>query len=272
MKPTSTRVLLTGATGGIGKATARSLLKAGASVMLVSRSIASLELFWRELTAEGVPASRIKWTPADVTVAEDVAHLARECDRLGCNVVIHNAGLPAFGALERQDPEDIAAVLQTNLLAPIVLTQALLPHLKTLPAARLLFVGSALGSIGLPGFSIYSASKFGVHGFAQALRRELADTRVKVQYLGPRSTDTGFNNPAVQAYNRATGTAQDSPDLVGQAIVEMLESDAAERVLGFPEKFAARLNGLAPHWLDGSFRRHRESLFQRPAPVPSART
>lgn len=260
MKAQDARVLLTGATGGIGKATTRALLAAGASVMLVGRSTKALESFHRELTAEGISPTRLKWTPADLTRPEDITQLAHESERLGCNVVIHNAGLPSFGPLPDHSPDEIAAVLQTNLLAPMLLTQALLPHLQTLPAAQILFVGSALGSIGLPGFSVYSASKFGVHGFAQALRRELGAGPVKVQYIGPRSTDTGFNSAAVQSYNRATATAQDSPAQVARAIVQMLEDETVERVLGFPEKLAARLNGLVPEWLDGSFRRHRESL------------
>ena len=95
---------------------------------------------------------------------------------------------------------------------------------------------------------------------------------MKVQYIGPRSTDTGFNSAAVQAYNRATGTAQDSPEVVAGAIVQMLEDEAVERVLGFPEKLAARLNGLAPEWLDGSFRRHRQSLQNYAATTRVART
>ena len=272
MKAQDSRVLLTGATGGIGKATARALLAAGASVMLVGRSVPALESFHRELTGEGISPSRLKWVPADLTRHDDITRLASESARLGCNVVIHNAGLPSFGPLAEHSPDEMAAVLQTNLLAPMLLTQALLPHLQTLPAARILFVGSALGSIGLPGYSVYSASKFGVHGFAQALRRELSGSSVKVQYIGPRSTDTGFNSAAVQAYNRATGTAQDSPEVVAGAIVQMLEDEAVERVLGFPEKLAARLNGLAPEWLDGSFRRHRQSLQNHAATTRVART
>ena len=137
-------------------------------------------------------------------------------------------------------------MLDTNLLAPMLLTQALLPHLRAMPRAQVIFVGSALGRIGLPGFSVYSASKFGLRGFAEALRRELGDSRVRVQYLGPRSTRTAFNDAAVEAYNRATGTAMDPPEGWPQALLRLLESERAERFLGFPETLAVRLNGLAP--------------------------
>lgn len=266
------RVLMTGATGGIGRTTALHLLKQGAAVLMVGRSDPTLERLAAEFRSLGVPASRVKWTAADITRPTDQSRLAAEAERLDCNVVLHGAGLPAFGRLQDGAPEDLAAVLQTNLVAPMQLTQALLPRLLTLPAARIVFVGSVLGSIGLPGFSVYGASKFGLHGFAQALRRELADGPVKVQYIGPRSTDTGFNGEAVQAYNRATGTAHDAPQQVAEAIARLIEDGAAERLLGFPERYAARLNGLVPTWLDGAFRRHRQALATPAADLTAART
>ena len=269
MKPADARVLLTGATGGIGQATAQALLQAGAAVLLVGRSADRLEQLAQRWVQAGASANRVRWTRADVNRPDDIALLAREAHRLDCNVVIHNAGVPAFGRLGAQGAAEVEAVLQTNLLAPILLTQALLPRLQTLPAAQLLFVGSVLGRIGLPGFSVYNASKFGLHGFAEALRRELLGTRVAVKTIGPRSTDTGFNDPAVRQYNQATGTAQDTPETVAAEILRLMQTDTAERFLGYPEKLAVRLNGLVPQWLDGGFRRHRDNLPTAPACAPT---
>ncbi len=176
------------------------------------------------------------------------------------NVVVQAAGMPGFGALGRVTPEQMGQVLQANLLAPMLVTQALLPQVLRLPRAQIVFVGSALGRIGLPGFSVYGASKAGLHGFAEALRRELADTPVRVQILGPRSTRTGFNGAEVEAYNRATGTAMDDPSAVAAALLRLIESEAAERFVGFPERLAVRLNGAFGARLDGSFAKHRRSL------------
>lgn len=272
MKLSDARIVLTGATGGIGQATARELLRAGATLLLVARSDAALESFTRDLHGEGVAASRLNWLSADITRASDRDRLAVDARRLGCNVVIHNAGQPSFGRLQDQDPVGIESVLQTNLMAPMLLTQALLPHFQALPQARIVFVGSVLGSIGLPGYSVYGASKFGIHGFAQALRRELQGSGIGVQYIGPRTTDTGFNNAAVQAYNRSTGTAQDSPALVARAIARLIHDGAPERLLGYPEKLAARLNGVAPGLLDGGFRRHRDALLEQLPAMSAARS
>jgi short-subunit dehydrogenase len=119
--------------------------------------------------------------------------------------------------------------------------------------------------MGLPGFSVYSACKFGLRGFAEAMRRELGDCGVRVQYLGPRTTRTRFNDGAVEAYNHATGAASDSATAVGQALVRLLEGERAERYIGFPERLVVRVNALAPVVLDPVFAKHRRSL---PAPLP----
>ena len=270
MKPTQARVLLTGATGGIGQATARALLRAGASLLLVGRSEGALDEMSRQLTAAGASASRVRWIAADLAQARDVQRLVVEAARLDCNVVIHGAGLPSFGAFQTLSAADIRRVLQTNLEVPVLLTQALLPRLLTLPQAQIVCVGSALGRMGLPGFSVYSASKFGLLGFAEALRRELADTTVRVQYIGPRTTRTRFNAPAVTAYNRATGTNEDTPEFVANAIVQLLTDCTAERFLGFPERLAVRLNALAPAWFDRVFRKHAAHLRNSQNPTPAA--
>ena len=146
----------------------------------------------------------------------------------------------------------------------MLLTQALLPRLMTLGQAQIVFVGSALGRIGLPGFSVYGASKAGLHGFAESLRRELAGSPVRVQLLGPRSTRTGFNSSAVEAYNRATGTSMDPPEAVADALLELIENGAAERYVGWPERLVVRLNSALGPWLDSGFTRHRDQVLAAP--------
>lgn len=263
MKASEARILLTGASGGIGQAAAGLLVQKGARLMLVGRSPAVLSAQVRALVREhGVERERVAWSATDLSIASGLRELADEAIEWDCNALIHAAGLPGFGPIESVAREDMGQVLHLNLLVPMLLTQALLPHLRSQRAAQVIFIGSVLGRLGLPGYSVYSASKFGLRGFAESLRRELAGTSVRVQYLGPRATRTRFNSAAVESYNRATRTASDPPTVVAAQLVQMLESGQAERFLGFPEKLAVRINGLAPTWLDGAFERHRRSLHQ----------
>ncbi|GAA4332222.1 SDR family oxidoreductase [Variovorax defluvii] len=261
MKAAQARILLTGGSGGIGAAAAARFVNAGASVMLVGRTPEKLSTQAHALSRDAAPGTpRVQWCTADLTQAAELEELGEIAAEWGCNVLVHCAGAPSFGPLESLDPVDMAQVLHTNLLAPMLLTRALLPHLRRLQRAQVICVGSVLGCIGLPGYSVYSATKFGLRGFAEALRRELGDSSVRVQYLGPRSTRTPFNSAGVEAYNRATGTASDTPEAVAQAMLELLESEATERFLGFPEAWAVRLNGLAPARMDAAFVKHRNCL------------
>lgn len=111
------------------------------------------------------------------------------------------------------------------------------------------------GTIGFPGFSAYSASKFGLRGFAEALRRELADSGIRVLHLAPRATRTAINSDAVVAMNAALGAAMDAPQQVAAQIVQALRDEAPERALGWPEKFFARLNRLLPGLVDRALRK-----------------
>ncbi|WPG40921.1 SDR family oxidoreductase [Variovorax sp. EBFNA2] len=261
MKASEARVLLTGASGGIGQAAATHLVNAGASVMLVGRSPARLAAQARTLVRDcRVPRPRVEWYAADLARAASLLGIAEVASGWGCNVLVHNAGVSGFGRIEALSASDMAQMLHLNLMVPMLLTQAMLAQLRSLPRAQIVCVGSVLGRLGLPGFSVYCASKFGLRGFAESLRRELGDTPVRVQYLGPRTTRTGFNSAEAESYNEATGTATDRPDIPATALLRLIESEDAECFLGFPEKLAVRLNGLAPELLDGAFDRHRRAL------------
>lgn len=257
MKIDTMHVLLTGAAGGIGSAIARALAGQGAALLLVGRTAAPLERLAEDLRAIG---ARAEVLAADVTLATDRDRLAEAAAAFGVNVLVQAAGAPAFGRFEQQGDALVASVLLTNLVAPMQLAQRLLPQLRRQSQARVLNIGSALGRLGLPGYAIYSASKFGLRGFSEALRRELGDSPVRVQYLGPRSTQTAFNDRRVDAYNRATGTRSDAPERVAVAAVRLLQSGAAERFIGFPEQLAVRLNGLVPALLDSAFSTHGAAL------------
>ena len=187
---------------------------------------------------------------ADLTTAAGIADTAVAARHFGANVLINNAGVGGFGLLEQQDWATVEQILATNLVAPIRLTHALLPWLKTRPEAAIVNVGSTFGSIPFAGFAAYSSAKAGLRGFSQALRRELADSAVQVIHVSPRVIDTTLNTSAVNRLNAALKNASDSPASVAAQIVRQLETNGAESHLGFPEKLFAWLNGLSPALID----------------------
>jgi len=267
MKAEQLSVVLTGASGGIGSALAAVLADAGARLLLVGRRGPPLACLAEGL-GTGAARRRVQALAADITTDAGRAAIRDIAAAQGCNTLINNAALPCFGPFAGSDAGEIDAVLHTNLIAPIQLTLALLPQLRARPAARVLNIGSATGRLGIPGFAVYAAGKFGLRGFSEALRRELADTPVRVQYLGARATRTTFNDKRADAYNRRTRTAVDAPEIVAHAALHLLLSGRSEKFIGFPETLAVRLNGLAPSLLDRAFAPHRAALAATdPPPV-----
>ena len=249
MELNGSRVLVTGASGGIGDALVEQLCTAGAQVLAVGRDADKLA------AAQGRFPHALRALAADLATpagVDAVAAAARDFGGVDC--VVQAAGLNRFGLVEQQDDEAIAAQVALNLVAPMLLTRRLLPLLRERPRALLLFVGSTFGAIGYPGFAPYSATKFGLRGFAEALRRELADGPVRVLYLAPRATRTAMNAGAVVEMNRALRVAMDPPAQVAAAIVQALRDESPERHLGWPERFFARLNRLLPGVVDRALR------------------
>lgn len=261
-------VVLTGAAGGVGTALAVALVEAGARVLLVGRRGAPLARLAEALGANA-HRTRVQALAADVTTQAGRSAIRDIAAVRGCNALINNAALPLFGRFADADPQRIDAVLQTNLVAPIQLTLALLPQLLAQREARVLNIGSATGRLGVPGFAVYGAGKFGLRGFSETLRRELADTPVRVQYLGARATRTPFNDARADAFNQRTRTAVDAPETVARAALDLLRSGRAEKFIGFPEALAVRVNGLAPTLLDAAFRPHRAALARADAVHPT---
>ena len=214
-------VLLTGATGGIGLQTATLLATRGANLLLVGRNERRLSELEARLREYG---TRVETVAADLATAGGRQRLSAAAHAFpgGINVLVNNAGVNRFDLFDRQSGHDLEAVVNTNLLAPMLLTQELLPLLRQQEQAVVLNVGSIVGSIGLPGQVAYCSSKFGLHGFSEALRRELRGSSVKVVYVAPRSTDTEMNDPVMRQINELTGVATDDTSVVARHITDAI--------------------------------------------------
>ena len=243
------KVLVTGGGSGIGEAIASLLAARGSHVLIVGRDALKLQ------AVAATAPQRISALAADLTVDADrrrVAEHARTWQGTGIDALINNAGVSQHGFFEALDADSITRILGANLLAPILLTQALLPHLKTRPDAHVVNLGSAFGFIGYPSQTVYSASKFGIRGFSEALRRELAGTTVNVHHIAPRATRTPMNAGAMDRLNETLGNRVDPPARVAETVLQSLLRGGHESVIGWPERFFTRLNGVFPSLVDGA--------------------
>ncbi len=244
-------IVLTGATGGIGRAFASALVPRAGSLLLAARDEGRLQAMAAELV-KAHPALEVSTVAADLCSAQGRAAVVSAVRALpdGADVLVNNAGVGDFAWFADESEADIERVIATNLLAPVLLTRALLPLMRPGPRAAIVNVGSILGDIGNPGNVAYSTAKYALRGFSEALRRELHGSRIRVQYLAPRATRTALNSAAQDALNAELGNGSDSPDTVARALLALLDGGRVEMHLGWPERFFVRLNRLLPSVVD----------------------
>ncbi len=233
----SGRVLVTGATGGIGHAIARALAAHGATLILSGRRGEVLEPLATELGGQAVIG--------DLAVREDVARLVRQAGDL--DVLVANAALPASGLLTELTQEQIDRMLEVNLRAPMALARAVAPGMIERGRGHLVFISSLAGKAATPASSIYSATKFGLRGFALGTRQDLAPYGVGVSVVLPGFIrDAGMFADAGIELPRGVGTR--SPADVAAAVVRAVERNRAEiEVAPAGLRAGAAFASLAPH-------------------------
>jgi len=236
------KVVITGATGGIGREIVKRLDKKSELIILVGLTKNSLDDLKKELQTKRVFI--IEGDISEPHVREQIKNLAKR--EGGINLLINNAGIGDYFMFEDQNPDLVIDILDINLKAPMLLTQSLLPLLKNEPKAEIINTGSIFGYIGYPGFTAYCASKFGLRGFTQALRRELSDTKVNVRYFAPRATKTNFNTNNITEMNIKLGNAMDSPEKVADKFMTFLTHTNYQKKIGLKESFFVFINKVFP--------------------------
>jgi short-subunit dehydrogenase len=231
-------VLLTGASGGIGHAIARALHERGAQLLLSARRAEVLESLREELGAG------VEVVPADLADAGDVAGLAERAAAV--DVLVANAALPASGPLDGFSAEEIDRAIDVNLRAPVQLARALVPGMAERGAGHLVFISSLAGKVASSGSSLYSATKFGLRGFAAGLREDLNGTGVGVTTVFPGFISAaGMFSDAKVELPRGVGTR--TPKQVASAVVRGIEHDKAEiDVAPFGLRAGALASAVAP--------------------------
>lgn len=230
-------VLVTGATGGIGRAIAHALHGRGATVLLSGRRVDVLDQIAREL------GDRVEVVGADLSNRADVERLGERGD---VDVLVANAAVPAAGRLQTFSARELDRAIDVNVRAPMQLTLALLPSMLERGSGHLVYVSSLAGKVASAGSSVYSATKFAVRGFGYSLSEELRETGVGVTTVFPGFIrEAGMFHESGAKLPRGVGTR--TPGDVAKAVVEGIERNRAEiDVAPFSLSSGAKMFGISP--------------------------
>jgi uncharacterized protein len=232
----SCTALVTGANGGIGQAIARTLHEAGARVIVSGRRADALRPLAKEIGARVVVA--------DLSSRDDVARLANEASDI--DILVANAALPASGPLLEFTEEQVDRAIEVNLRAPMALARRLAPGMIARGRGQIVMISSIAGKVASPGSSVYSATKFGLRGFALGLREDLRSTGVGVTTVFPGFIrDAGMFADSGAKLPPGLGTR--SPEDVADAVLQAVRDNPAEiDVAAIEQRLGALLSALSP--------------------------
>jgi len=261
-------VIVTGASAGIGAATARAFGAAGARVALAARRADRLEAVARDIGNAGGEALVVA---ADMRQLADIQNLvAQTLARFGrVDVLFNNAGFGRLDWLENLDPvADIEALVAVNVLGVMQATRQALPVMIRQCAGHIINMASVAGMIGTPTYSVYAATKFAVRGFSEALRREVEPWGIHVSLVCTAGVATEFG--AMARVRRKTKTTTPrrmvlTPEAVGRAVVGLARSRRPRPTLVLPWPFRVTI------WLNHVFPRLSDWVIERRFTVPERR-
>lgn len=252
--------IITGASSGIGAATARELARRGATVVLAARRADELEAQVHAITEAGGRAIAIPTDVTDATQVMRLVELARESFGW-IDVLVNNAGASWAKPVAETSMDEVIRLLQVNLLGAMLLTRAVLPEMQQRRQGAIISVCSVAGHVGTE--PLYSAAKFGVRGFSLALRRQLAGSGISVSLVAPGNIGTRMNI--------STGTTRDvrkqlpGPELIASAIADLIIHPRREVIVPFKYHAVIWLDRLLPGLADFLFHlRHRQDSMVYP--------
>ncbi|MER3397474.1 MAG: short-chain dehydrogenase [Chloroflexota bacterium] len=256
-------VIVTGASRGIGAATARLLAEQGARVVLAARSVEALLALEAELKGRGRAALAV---PTDVTDSYQLDRLVeRTVEVFGrVDVLVNNAGIGEPSQVARSPDELIDRLFETNLLGPIRLTRRVLSQMLTRRSGHIIFVSSVAGHIPVPPITLYSVTKAGLIALAEGLRREVGTQGIQVSVVSP-----GFIRTDMVADVRVAPRwlPMPGPEAVARAIAWLIRHPRREVVVPWYYRPLVGLNLVAPGLVDLGFR----LFLARPHPAQGTR-
>ncbi len=241
------RVVVTGASSGIGRALARQLNRAGAQLVLTARREDRLRELAAELQERG-PA--VRYRAGDITSA-GVRHevLDAACQEFGgLDILVNNAGVGAMGPFAAASEQRLRRLMEVNFFAPVELIRAALPLLHAGQRPLIVNMSSVLGHRAVPGKSEYCASKFGLHGFSDALRAELSGEGIDVLLVSPSTTQSEFVDNVLEnvADHPGPTAGRMTPERVASKTLRAMRLGRHEIILSPAGKLLVWLDRLSP--------------------------
>ncbi len=251
------RILLTGASSGIGRALALRLARQGANLVLASRTQQRLADLANDIQAHGGRAVAVPTDVADPAQRTRLIEQALEAFG-GIDILINNAGLGALGFFADATEERLRRIMEVNFFAATELTRLGLPHLRRGRNPMIVNVASVLGRRAIPGMAEYCASKFAMVGWSEALRAELVRQAVHVLVVCPGGVETEFDAHMIEQRTQLAfrNRRRMSADRCAQLIVTAMRRRKNEVVITAEAKLVVWLNRLAPRLLDWALARY----------------
>ena len=247
------KVLITGASSGLGNCLARQLDAAGAKLLLTARRHDRLQSLAENLNSTPILC------PGDLTCHEHRLALLDTCQREwdGIDVLINNAGVGAMGGFETANQSRLKQVMEINFYSAAEMIRLFIPQLKKSTRAAIVNISSVLGHTAVPDKSEYCASKFALHGFSDALRVELAGQNIDVVLISPSTIKTDFFDSAVEDttdtdWDRRPGM---TPEYVAAKTIKAIKKGSREVILPLNGKMFVWFDRLCPGWSEKLIRR-----------------
>lgn len=261
------RILITGASQGIGKALAEAAVRRGARVLAVARSQPLLDELTKGLAGlNGSHSGRLETLDADITKPDDRRRMVEASEQRfgGLDILINNAGIGATGHFVETNPENLRKIMEVNFFGLTEMTRAFIPMLRRGTNPAIVNISSIAAKRGIPARSEYSASKFAVQGFSVALRAELAKDGIDVLLVCPGLTQTNFSQNMLEQKARIQMDHMRgmTAEQVAEAALAAIARGKREVVLTFQGKLMSFVNRFLPRLADRIAARRVRSLFQ----------
>ncbi len=224
--------IVTGASSGIGRATAQLLSQTGAKVTLASRSEEKLKTHSKNLTDSFV-------IPIDMSKEEDIKSMVKKTyEHFGrIDILVNNAGIGYYGPLEKIDIGKYKYLLSLNLIGPLIAMQLVVPIMRKQGGGAIVNISSGTSLMAIPGISAYSSTKRAINGISLTAKEELAKDKITVSLVYPYITKTEFSKNAMRTSSEFTQPRRsvnsdlpefDNPELIAEKILEAIKTGAAE--------------------------------------------